>query len=102
MNNKVEVQGRLGKSVVQRTLPSGDLITIFSVIVVRSDREIIGKTTVDTIPCQTHRVSIANKVCNWQSGTEICVSGVLRRRFWQGPNGLGSALEVEVRALKRS
>jgi single-strand DNA-binding protein len=102
MFSKVELQGRLGKSVVQRTLPSGDVITIFSVIVDREQREIVGKASVDTIPCQTHRLSIATKVSTWQSGSEITVSGVLRRRFWKGPHGLGSALEVEVRALKRS
>ncbi len=102
MSSKVEVQGRLGKSVVQRTLPRGDVVTIFSVIVDRAEREIVGKATVDTIPCQTHRISIATKVSTWQPGTEITASGVLRRRFWQGAHGLGSALEVEVRALKRA
>jgi single-strand DNA-binding protein len=102
MFSKVELRGRLGKSVIQRTLPSGDLITIFSVIVDRAEREIVGKVCVDTIPCQTQRVSIATKVSTWQPGSEITVSGVLRRRFWRGVHGLGSALEVEVRVLKRT
>jgi single-strand DNA-binding protein len=102
VSSKVELEGRLGKSVVQRTLPSGDVITIFSVIVDREQREIVGKTSIDTIPCHTHRISIATKASTWRSGSVITVSGVLRRRFWKGPHGLGSALEVEVRALKRS
>lgn len=102
VSNSVELVGRLGKVTTARDLPSGDRITAFSVIVDRLESEILGRTKVDAIPCQTFRVSVANKVSSWESGTEVVALGVLRRRFWRTPTGLGSAVEVEVRSLKRA
>ena len=102
MSNSVELIGRLGKVTTERDLPSGDRITAFSVIVDRPEREVVGRTKIDTIPCQTFRVSVATKVTCWEPGTEVVAHGVLRRRFWRTPSGLGSAIEVEVRSLKRA
>jgi single-strand DNA-binding protein len=102
MGNSVELIGRLGKVSGERDLPSGDHITAFSVIVDRPEREIVGRTKVDAIPCQTFRVSVASKVNTWESGTEVVATGVLRRRFWRTSTGLGSVVEVEVRSLKRA
>lgn len=102
MSSAVELIGRLGKVVDHKELPSGDRITTFSVIVDRAAQERVGRTTVDTIPCQTSRISLASKVEAWEPGTEVVVQGVLRRRFWRGVGGLGSALEVDVRSLKRA
>lgn len=102
MSNSVELVGRLGKVTTERDLPSGDHLTAFSVIVNRPEREIVGRTKVDAIPCQTFRVSVSSKVSSWERGTEVVAIGVLRRRFWRTPSGLGSAVEVEVRSLKRA
>ena len=102
MGNSVEITGRLGGNVMQRLLPSGDEMTTFSVIVDRPERERVGSTKVDTIPCQTFRVSVASKVSSFDEGTLVIAHGVLRRRFWRAPSGLGSSMEVEVRTLKRA
>jgi len=102
MSNSVELVGRLGKVMAERELPSGDNVTAFTIIVDRPEREIVGKSKVDAIPCQTMRVSVATKVADWESGTTVHVNGVLRRRFWRTAQGLGSAVEVEVRSLKRA
>lgn len=102
MSNSVELIGRLGKVTSHRDLPSGDHVTAFSVIVDRPAREIVGRTKVDAIPCQALRVSVANKVTSWESGTVVVAQGVLRRRFWRTSSGLGSVVEVEVRSLKRA
>ncbi len=102
MHNKVEITGRLGSNVTTRILPSGDEVTSFTVIVERPEKERVGSTKVDTIPCQTFRVSVASKVSGLDVGTVVTARGVLRRRFWKVPSGLGSAMEVEVRSLKRA
>ena len=102
MSSTVELVGRLGKVVDHKVLPSGDQLTTFSVVVDRKVSEQIGRTTFDTIPCQTSRVSLASKVIQWEAGTEVIAQGVLRRRFWRSESGLGSALEVDVRALKKA
>jgi single-stranded DNA-binding protein len=101
MTNRVEVVGRLGGRVTQRELPSGDIATGFAVIVDRPASDQVGTTKVDTMPCQTFRESVAKKVLAMEPGTQVSCMGVLRRRFWRSSGGLASALEIEVRALKR-
>ena len=102
MTNRVEVVGRLGGRVTQRELPSGDIATGFAVIVDRPASDQVGTTKVDTMPCQTFRESVAKKVLAMEPGTQVSCMGVLRRRFWRSSGGLASALEIEVRALKRA
>ena len=102
MSNSVELLGRLGNRVSQKELPSGDIATIFAVVVDRPAADQVGKTKIDTLPCQTFRVSVAKRVLTLEPGTRVTCTGVLRRRFWKTAGGLGSALEVEVRTLKRA
>ena len=102
MSNSVEVAGRLGSRVTQRELPSGDIATGFAVIVDRPVSDQVGSAKVDTMPCQTFRESVAKKVMTLEPGTGVSCTGVLRRRFWKSSGGLASALEIEVRSLKRS
>ncbi len=99
--NEVHLVGRLGQQVSTRELPSGDEITSFTVIVARAGRLREGSPRVDSLACQTTRAQIRGKVQAWSAGTWVEVHGSLRRRFWQGGGGLGSATEIEVRALTR-
>lgn len=98
--NEVRVVGRLGTQVGVKVLPSGDEITVFSIIVDRPAREIRGTTRIDTIACVTSRVQLAARLRSWQPGRWIEAEGVLRRRFWRAGGGLGSAMEVDVRRVK--
>ena len=99
--NEVHLVGRLGQQVTTRELPSGDQITSFTVIVARSGRLREGSPRVDSLACQTMRAQIRGKVESWPAGTWVQVHGSLRRRFWKGGAGLGSATEIEVRSLTR-
>ena len=99
--NEVHLIGRLGQQVTTRELPSGYEITSFTVVVARVGRLREGSPRVDSLACQTTRAQIRSKVEAWTAGTRVEVHGSLRRRFWQGGGGLGSATEIEVRALTR-
>lgn len=92
--------GRLGSKVARRELPSGDAITVFSVIVDRPRHAIRGQVKVDTIACQASRSRIADRVARLEPGVLIRVEGVLRRRFWRAGGSLASAMEVDVMALR--
>lgn len=96
--NEVVLVGRLGSTVTRRELPSGDVLTAFTVIV---DRPARGKqpARVDAIACQTTRATVADRVQRWEPGRWVRVAGALQRRFWRGPAGLASATEVTVSAL---
>ncbi len=98
--NEVRLVGRLGSTIAERELPSGALLTSFSVIVDRSAREIHGRTKVDTIACQTTRPSIAARAHKAIPGQMVEVVGSLRRRFWRAGASLASATEVDVVRLR--
>lgn len=100
--SQVSVTGRIGTRVVERELPSGDVVTTFTVVVDRpasGRRE--GGAVVDSIPCQVFKTSIAKRLAGIPAGEWVSVAGTLRRRFWRSATGLSSALEVEVSSLTR-
>jgi single-strand DNA-binding protein len=103
--SEVIVLGRLGARVAERELPSGDTVTVFTVIVDRSARDrasaSASQATVDSIACQTFRAPVSRRVLGMPPGEWVRVEGTLRRRFWRAGAGLGSAMEVEVRRLER-
>lgn len=98
---RVQLAGRLGAQVHERTLPSGDALWAFGIVVDRPPRERHGRTAVDTIACYTTSTAIARRLIALPPGEPVTAEGVLRRRFWRAQNGLGSAMEVDVRRFAR-
>ena len=98
--NDVRIVGRLGAKVSTKCLPSGDEITVFSIVIDRPTREVRGSTQIDTIACITTKAQLAGRLHGWEPGRWIEAEGVLRRRFWRAGGGLGSAMEVDVRRMK--
>ena len=101
--SSVHLIGRLGSAVHDRELPSGDVVSTFTVVVDRGGGSRAGasKVRVDAIPCQAFRPALRSRVSKLEPGTVVEVEGELRRRFWRSPGGLGSALEVDVSRLRR-
>lgn len=100
--NQVELQGRLGARVEDRELPSGDVITTFSVTVDRERAVALDRgssATVDVIACVANGRRIATRAHRLEAGASVRVRGVLRRRFWRGGTGLQSSTEVHVLEL---
>lgn len=102
--SSVHLIGRLGSAVHDRELPSGDVVSTFTVIVDRGGgaRPAASKVRVDAIPCQAFKAALRTRVARLEPGTLVEVEGELRRRFWRSPAGLGSALEVDVSGLRRA
>lgn len=96
----VVIIGRLGSRVDQRTLPSGDTVTTFTIVVDLPRRPPAPGATVDAIACQTFRSSVVSRVNRLEPGRWIRAEGTLRRRFWRSGSGLGSVMEVEVSRLQ--
>lgn len=100
--SQVVIVGRLGSAVTQRELPSGDTVTVFTIIVDRPARASSygSRVRVDAIPCQAFRVTVARRLTSLEPGQWVRAEGRLRRRFWRSGAGLGSALEVEVSSVQ--
>lgn len=104
-SSKVALVGRLGAQVRTKELPSGDIITAFTVIVDRTARERAGSSTpVDAIACVTSRARVRATVERLEPGTLVAVDGTLRRRFWRGgaSGAVGSVMEVVARSVHKA
>jgi single-strand DNA-binding protein len=98
--NEVRLVGRLAAPPVTATLPSGDVVVSWRVVVDRDPRS-RRPPTVDTVDCAAWSRTLQRRVAAWQPGDVVAVDGVLRRRFWRGPSGAVSRYEVEASSVNR-
>ena len=104
--NEVLLVGKLSGEPSVRTLPSGDQLTTWRLVVARQPK--VGRRpdgsrqpTVDTIDCSTQKRIVQRSVARWVPGDVVEVRGALRRRFWRGPHGPASRCEVDVVEVRR-
>jgi single-strand DNA-binding protein len=91
--NAVSLVGRLSDTPLIKTLPSGDLIMLWRLIVDRPPAERrTPKRVVDTIDCVTFDNRLFGPAREWRPDQLLEIRGALRRRFWPG----GSSCEVVV------
>jgi single-strand DNA-binding protein len=96
--NEVLLVGRIAAPAEERTLPSGDLLVTWRLVVDRpppkaSERRM---ASVDALDCVAWRGDVRRSALSWSVGDTIEVTGALRRRFWRGASGPVSRTEVEV------
>lgn len=106
--NDVVLVGRLGGDIVPRSLPSGDELVAFRVIVRRAPGRAQAtastrrrEPTVDTVDCAVRTAALRRSVGRWCPGDLVEVHGSLRRRFWRAGGMLASRYEVEVTRARR-
>ncbi|MCU1591726.1 MAG: hypothetical protein JWP11_2982 [Frankiales bacterium] len=104
--NEVALVGRVSAPAEERTLPSGDVLVTWRVVV---DRPPLRRAapeggravTVDTIDCVAWAAGVRRTAGGFATGDVVRVEGALRRRFWRGGGGPESRCEVEVLVAKR-
>ena len=94
--NDVVLRGRLSAPAELRTLPSGDALVTFRLVVRRPGPRARGQS-VDVLPCISYDRSLQRRAAAWQPGDVIEVEGALQRRFWRTPTGTASVCEVNCR-----
>ena len=103
--NEVLLVGRLAAGAEERTLPSGDVLCVWRLVVrrpsERGSRAIARAPGVDTLDCVSWRANVRRSASGWQSGDLVEVAGSLRRRFWRAGSATASRYEVEVRSARR-
>ena len=97
--NEVRLIGRLGADPVAKVLPSGDTLITFRVIV---DRPAGGRSaqTVDALECSAWTARVQRSAARWHKGDVVELEGAVRRRFFKGPVGSASRVEIEVTSAK--
>jgi single-strand DNA-binding protein len=104
--NSVVLIGKIAGPPTDRTLPSGDVLVTWRVVVRRPapSRPAPGTvrgTSVDTIDCASWRADVRRAAAGWTTGDLVRIEGSLRRRFWRTAAGTASRCEVEVSHVRR-
>ena len=94
--NDVVLRGRLSAAAELRTLPSGDVLITFRLVVRRPEPRTRGRS-VDVLSCITYDRALQRRVAAWQPGDVVEVEGDLQRRFWRTGAGTASVCEVNCR-----
>lgn len=100
--NTVRLQGRVAAPAQERTLPSGDAVASFRIIVPRgAAARRRSKQTVDTIECSAWTARLRRAVAQLQAGDEVAISGRLRRSFRRTGSSTASFVSVDVDQCER-
>lgn len=99
--NEVTILGRLSAEPTERTLPSGDLVVSWRMVVHRPPDPRRATVAVDTIDCVARTAALGRRAKGWAAGDTMEMSGALRRRFWRSGEGVRSRYEVEVATARR-
>jgi single-strand DNA-binding protein len=102
--NEVLLVGRIAAGAEERTLPSGDILVTWRLVVGRPPQPKAGgrrTASVDALDCVAWRADVRRRALSWSVGDTVEVTGALRRRFWRGPTGPASRTEVEVSRGRR-
>jgi single-strand DNA-binding protein len=94
--NDVLLRGKLSAQAELRTLPSGDTLITFRLVVRRPEPRARGQS-VDVLSCITYDRALQRRAAAWQPGDVIEVEGALQRRFWRTGAGTASVCEVNCR-----
>lgn len=101
-SNHVAVAGRVSNQAEIRTLPSGDTLASFRLIVDRSaSARKRSKQTVDTFECVAWTSRLRNAVAKLSPGDTIEVTGELRRRFSRANGVPTSWVTIEVGTCRK-
>jgi len=103
-DNVVELRGRVSSAPLERTLPSGAVITTFRVSIVRARTPMTSGSaqTVDWVDCVAWSGRARRSVNGWTVGDQVEVTGALRRRFFRTGESSTTRLEVEVLSARRA
>ncbi len=94
--NDVVLRGRLSAPAELRTLPSGDTLVSFRLVVRRPEPRARGQST-DTLACIAYDRALQRRIAAWQPGDVVEIEGALQRRFWRTASGTASVTEVNCR-----
>jgi single-strand DNA-binding protein len=95
--NDVLLRGRMSGPAELRTLPSGDVLLTFRLVVRRPEPARARGQSSDVLTCVTFDRSLQRRAAVWQKDDVVEVEGALQRRFWRTPNGTASVCEVNCR-----
>jgi single-strand DNA-binding protein len=99
--NEVLLRGRISAEPEERTLPSGDQIITWRLVVQRPLSRRSSRARVDTIDCTAWSAAARRSSARMHAGDQVEVRGALRRHFRSSAGGATSRVDVEVTTVRR-
>ncbi|HEU4568615.1 MAG TPA: single-stranded DNA-binding protein [Marmoricola sp.] len=102
--NEVTLRGRVSTEPQTRSLPSGDEVVTFRLVVRRQRASPMtrgSRQVSDWVDCAAWGGRARTRASGWGPGDEVEVRGALRRRFYRTAGGAATRLEVEMLTGKR-
>jgi single-strand DNA-binding protein len=96
--NEVRLRGRLSADPAELTMPSGDTLWTFRLVVERAGSGARRGQHVDTLDCAVWGGRAKRSVPTWSAGDLVEVTGAIRRRFYAVGAAKVSRYQVEVEA----
>lgn len=93
--NVVQLRGRISGERREKSLPTGDTVVEFRLIVKRDDQGF------DTFDIGVRKAGLRKLAKSMHEQEWVEIAGVIRRRFWNSPSGLASRWHVEAREMAR-
>jgi single-strand DNA-binding protein len=100
--NHVVLAGRLATTPEARTLPSGDELVTFRLVVPRAARAPGVRAASDWFECVVWGGRVRASARRWVAGDVVRLEGALRRRYFTTEAGRQSRVEVEVLGGRRA
>jgi len=103
--NEVRLVGRLSADPGELTLPSGDTLWTFRLVVERAGIAGGRGRQLDTLDCAVWGGRVKRSVPTWREGDLVEVTGSIRRRFYAAGAAKVSRYQVEVaggRVIRRA
>lgn len=101
-HNQVHLVGKVSAEPEATVLPSGDEVVSFRLVVRRGPRALRrSKQTVDTFDCTAWTAALRRSVLRLAAGTEVEVTGELRRTFSRGGAGAVSFVTVDLDTCRK-
>jgi single-strand DNA-binding protein len=96
--NQVNLRGRVSSAPEQRSLPSGDTIITFRLVVTRDRSPMTSRSrqVSDWVDCVAWGGRAKRSALSWRVGDVVEVSGALRRRFFRLETRTTTRVEVEM------
>lgn len=94
--NAVRLVGRVSGDPEEVTLPSGDTVWTFRLVVDRPPGRARPGQPVDTLDCAVWSGRAKRSASSWRAGDVVELEGAVRRRFYTTAVGKASRHEIEV------
>lgn len=99
--NEVLLRGRMSAAPQVRTMPSGDPVVTWRLVIARPPARRRSRVGVDTIDCTAWSSATRRAALRLHAGDQVEVSGAMRRHFRRGPAGATSRVDVAVSKVRR-